>query len=254
VIPRYDVWVRQDGRRWIEVRGRLDCNWFQAMENSVDSAHLQILHQEFVGRGRQPASTTRGFVDDIADFEFELFPLGIWKHRTYVSGEVDSHPLLFPTVLRQGNATQIRVPMDDTHTWHVLVHFEPTADGSVVTDAGDPDVRYARYHKEPADALHPFTRYTMHSVAAQDHMAWETQGPIADRTTEHLAASDRGVVMLRRLVREQIARVQQGLDPLGVIRDPDHAPIDTNLAGEAQGVYTARYPVGVGAATVPVEG
>jgi hypothetical protein len=29
--------------------------------------------------------------------------------------------------------------------------------------------------------------------------------------------------------------------------------IDTNLAGEAQGVYTARYPVGVGAATLPTD-
>jgi 5,5'-dehydrodivanillate O-demethylase len=199
VIPPYDVWVRQDGRRWIEVRGRIDCNWFQTMENSVDSAHLQILHQEFVGRGRPPASTTRGFVDDIATFDFEVFPRGIWKHRTYVSGEVDSHPLLFPTVLRQGNATQIRVPIDDTHIWHVLVHFEPTEDGSPVEDEGDPPVRHARYHKDPPDALYPFTRFTMHSVAAQDHMAWETQGPITDRTAEHLAASDRGVVLLRRL-------------------------------------------------------
>jgi 5,5'-dehydrodivanillate O-demethylase len=251
VIPPYDVWVRKDGRRWIEVRGRLDCNWLQAMENSVDSAHLQILHQEFVGRGRKPASTTRGFIDDVASYEFEVFPFGIWKRRTYVNGVVDLHPLLFPTVLRQGNATQIRVPIDDTHTWHVVVHFEPTPDGAPAPDAGEPPVRYARYHKEPADALHPFTRYTMHSVAAQDHMAWETQGPIADRTQEHLSYSDRGIVLLRRLLKEQIRRVQQGLDPMGVIRDLNHPMIDTNLAGEAQGVFGSRYPVGVGAATQP---
>jgi 5,5'-dehydrodivanillate O-demethylase oxygenase subunit len=251
VIPKYDVWVRQDGRRWIELRGILDCNWFQAMENSVDSAHLQILHQEFVGRGRKPASTTRGFIDDIAAYEFELFEYGIMKRRTYANGQVDAHPLLFPTVLRQGNATQIRVPVDDTHTWHLLVHFEPAKDGSLVPDEGDPPVRHARYHKEPANALHPDTRYTMHSVAAQDHAMWETQGAIPDRSGEHLSYSDRGVVMLRRLVKDQIERVQQGHDPLGLIRDPDHPMIDTNLTGEAQGVYSARYPVGIGAAVLP---
>jgi phenylpropionate dioxygenase-like ring-hydroxylating dioxygenase large terminal subunit len=65
VIPPYDVWVRTDGRRRLYVQPQLDCNWFQAMENSVDSAHLQVLHQEFIGEGRRPANTTRGFTDDV---------------------------------------------------------------------------------------------------------------------------------------------------------------------------------------------
>ncbi|HLH21607.1 MAG TPA: Rieske 2Fe-2S domain-containing protein, partial [Chloroflexota bacterium] len=245
-IPRYDVWVRPDGTRWIEDRGRLDCNWFQAMENSVDSAHLQILHQEFIGRGKRPVNTTRGFIDDIASYDFLLVPYGIVKRRTYVNGQVDEHPLIFPTVLRQGNATQIRVPIDDTHTWHVLVHFEATPDGSEVPPH-EPPVERARPHKEPPDSLYPFTRYTMHSVSAQDHMAWETQGPIANRANEHLSYSDRGVVMLRRLLLEQIERVEQGLDPMGVIRDPEHAMIDTNLMGEAQGVRGPRHPAGIAA-------
>jgi 5,5'-dehydrodivanillate O-demethylase oxygenase subunit len=246
VIPRYDVWVRPDGTRWIEDRGRIDCNWLQAMENSVDSAHLQILHQEFIGRGARPVNTTRGFIDDIASYDFLVVPYGIVKRRTYVNGQVDEHPLIFPTVLRQGNATQIRVPIDDTHTWHVLVHFEATPDGSAVPEH-EPRVERARPHKDPPDALHPFTRYTMHAVYAQDHMAWETQGPIANRANEHLSYSDRGVVLLRRLLQEQIERVQQGLDPMGVIRDPNHAMIDTNLMGEAQGVRGPRHPAGIAA-------
>ena len=94
----------------------------------------------------------------------------------------------------------------------------------------------------------------MHAVYAQDHMAWETQGPIADRTTEHLAHSDRGVVLLRKVVRENIERVQQGLDPMGVIRDPDHPMIDTNLLGEIQGVRGPRHPAGIATATVPAQG
>ena len=47
----------------------------------------------------------------------------------------------------------------------------------------------------------------------------ETQGAIADRTTELIGASDRGIVMYRNLLREQIARVQAGQDPDGVVRD-----------------------------------
>jgi 5,5'-dehydrodivanillate O-demethylase oxygenase subunit len=57
-------------------------------------------------------------------------------------------------------------------------------------------------------------------VSAQDSMAWETQGPITDRTQEHLGAADRGIVMFRRLLREQIDIVQKGGEPMGVVRDP----------------------------------
>ena len=71
----------------------------------------------------------------------------------------------------------------------------------------------------------------MAQVDHQDYMAWETQGQIPDRSIERLATSDRGVVLFRQVLRENIERVQQGGDPLGVIRDPDHAMIDTNLTG-----------------------
>ena len=60
-------------------------------------------------------------------------------------------------------------------------------------------------------------------------MAWETQGPIADRQREHLGDGDRGVVMYRRLLEREIAKVESGLDPMGVVRDPDHPIIDTGL-------------------------
>ena len=60
-------------------------------------------------------------------------------------------------------------------------------------------------------------------------MAWETQGPIADRTREHLSYSDKGIALLRRVLRDNIMKVQAGEDPKGVIRDPDHPIIDTNL-------------------------
>jgi hypothetical protein len=53
----------------------------------------------------------------------------------------------------------------------------------------------------------------------QDRVAQETQGVIADRTKEHLATSDEGILMLRKLIRGAIDAVQQGRDPMGVIRD-----------------------------------
>src|SRR5205814_5385118 len=138
--------------------------------NSVDPAHLQVLHQEFSGRGRTPPNTTRGFTDDVKAFEFYEAPYGIVKKRTYATGKVDEHPLIFPNILRQGNATQIRVPIDDTHTNIFFVHFLPT--GEPLPDGEDPEVIYMEPFKEPADALHPFTRFKLTHVLPQDHMAW----------------------------------------------------------------------------------
>ena len=237
LIPGYDLWVRRDGRRRIVVQPQLDCNWFQAMENSVDPAHLQILHQNTAYKGKPPPSTTRGFTDEIEKFDFYEVPYGIVKRRTYANGQIDEHPLIFPNILRQANGTQIRVPMNDTHTRIFIVRFDPTEDGSPVDEGeGDLPVEYVKPYKDPPDGLHPFARFRMDDVQAQDHMAWETQGPIADRTRERLTTSDRGIVMLREMMKREIERVQKGLDPKGVIRDAsENTMIDTKLGESLRG-------------------
>lgn len=227
-IPKYDVWARTDGWHWLRVLPQLDCNWLQAMENSVDTAHLHILHQELVTDGFKVESTTRGTIDNLIKFEIEEFGHGLLKRRFFKDGKVEEHPLLFPTVLRQANRTQIRVPIDDTHTWIVYVHFVPDS-AEPRTNKVDVPVYHRKPFKDPPGVRHPFTRFRLDQVDAQDFMAWETQGPILDRTRERLAASDRGIVMYRDMLRREIKKVEQGLDPMNVLRDPNHAIIDTKL-------------------------
>jgi len=230
-IPKYDVWVRKDGRRRLAVQPMLDCNWFQVMENTVDPAHLQILHQNSGSQTSAGTGTsTRGHTDDVENFEFYEVPYGIIKRRSYKSGLIDEHPLIFPNILRNANRTQIRVPIDDTHTRIFHVRFEPGEGTSAASDDEDPPFEYVKPYKNPPDALHPFTKFRMDMVLAQDFMAWETQGPIADRTRERLATSDRGIVMLREMMKREIEKVRQGQDPIGVIRDPaQDTMIDTKL-------------------------
>lgn len=240
LIPRYDVWVRQDGKRKVFVQPRLDCNWFQAMENSVDPAHLQVLHQDTALRHRTPVNVSRGFTDDVTGFSFYEFELGIMKHREYTSGHADEHPLIFPNILRQANCTQIRVPMDDTHTKIFFVRFFANEDGRT-EDEAEPEVEYIAPYKDPPDELHPFARFRLDAVQCQDHMAWETQGPIADRTTERLATSDRGIVMLRELMNREMDRMEAGEDPKGVVRDPaGNRMLDTRLAESLVGPETRK--------------
>jgi len=224
IIPMFDVWAAENGVLKIDVYPKLDCNWFQAMENSMDPAHLQILHQD--SNGRRAENSTRGNTDSVQQFEFYEVPYGIIKKRTYKNGLVDEHPVIFPNILRVSNVAQIRVPEDDEHTNIYFVRFVPRE----MDDPSIPSVRYVESFKTPADKLHPHTHFRMDLTLGQDHMAWETQGPIADRTVERLATTDRGIVMWRQVVQREIAKVAEGLDPMGVVRDPNPPVIDTHLA------------------------
>jgi len=63
--------------------------------------------------------------------------------------------------------------------------------------------------------------YDLKSFFSQDQMALETQGAIYDRTNENLGLSDRGIVLFRRMLDEQIALVEEGKEPtLAMVRDP----------------------------------
>jgi 5,5'-dehydrodivanillate O-demethylase len=47
------------------------------------------------------------------------------------------------------------------------------------------------------------------------------QGEIADRTKERLGDTDRGIILYRKLLKEQIEIVADGGQPMNVFRDPE---------------------------------
>ncbi|HEY3115656.1 MAG TPA: Rieske 2Fe-2S domain-containing protein [Chloroflexota bacterium] len=220
-IPHYDVHSRTDGTREIYIQPMLDCNWLQPTENSVDPVHSHFLHEDLLHLGPPTRSPEQ--------FTFREYEYGIMKSRL-ARGRREEHPLIFPNILRQGNGTQIRVPVDDTHTLVIRVQFTPSERETSDPHRDDPPVFYVAPYKTPADAVYPVARFSLtRDVQSEDHMAWESQGLIADRAHERLASTDRGIVMYRDMLQREILRVQEGADPLGVIRDPDHPIIDTNL-------------------------
>ena len=62
-----------------------------------------------------------------------------------------------------------------------------------------------------------------HQMYPNDVEAMVSQGVIAHHSDEHLATSDRGIVMLRRMLLQQLDVVAAGGDPAGVHFDA-HAP------------------------------
>lgn len=211
-LPRWDVLAWEKGERIIERHSVLRCNWFQAMENSVDPSHLFWLH----GQSAHLAQAVDHYEEE---HEFIMFDYGIMKRRTSAGASgnrVDQHPLLFPTVLRHVfkseksgklmHNLQYRIPRDDTSTEVFMVLFNPDE-----TKPARDNTRFSY-----VSMLDELGNYKMDMVLAQDVMAWETQGAVADRTKEYLGAADRGIVTLRRLMRQQIDTVREGGVPLGV--------------------------------------
>jgi hypothetical protein len=58
-----------------------------------------------------------------------------------------------------------------------------------------------------------------YNFQAHDAFATESQGPIQDRTAEHLVSSDKAIIAARKLILNAIRDVQQGRDPQHVVRD-----------------------------------
>jgi len=230
LLPRYETAVRKDGTRSIVVLPH-NCNWVQAVENSCDPTHTYFLHGEMMLHKRSPEENENAF--DIAyfrrpieAFDFELCKepgwAGIRKSRTYGGDRPEKelgHPMIFPTVLiaPQGKSLCIhyRVPVDDTHTNVYFLEFWQNIDGTIV-EQKDEDIP-VEYLKHP---LGPDGEYDLTNFYYQDLMAWETQGPIYDRSEELTGVGDRGIFMFRNLLRQQIQVVQAGREPLGVVRDP----------------------------------
>ena len=220
LLPRWDVLAWENGKRWIQKHEIYKCNWLQPMENSVDPSHLYWLH----GDTAHLAPTVDRYEED---HQFTPFEYGIMKRRITPGRKagdppvVDQHPLLFPITLRhvfRASKTtgfllhnlQIRVPVDDAHTQVFVVYFTPNDADKTPAD-GDTPWEYFPIRDENGE-------YRLTEVLVQDAMAWETQGAPTDRTQEHLGVGDEGIILLRKILREQIEIVRNGGDPLGIVR------------------------------------
>ncbi|HXP94418.1 MAG TPA: Rieske 2Fe-2S domain-containing protein [Candidatus Binatia bacterium] len=220
LLPRWDVLVREDGTRKIQIRP-LNCNWLQAQENTADTTHTYYLHGHMMEMRGQATPATKYYYRPIVKYDFSYCEWGIEKRCVYGGDYPEEEvrpPLIFPNILRIPEGTKEnqhwRVPIDDTHTRIIVMSFQPAESGVTPPRQTVVPVEYL------SSDMDKNGDFTVDSFASQDRMAWETQGEIFDRTAEHLGASDEGILMLRKLLDEQIAVVEKGEDPIALIRDP----------------------------------
>jgi 5,5'-dehydrodivanillate O-demethylase len=231
LLPSYDLLVRDDGCRVVG-GGEEFCNWLQRAENSADGAHSIALH----AAGYPDMAMKR------PSMKWEPTPFGI-KETTSIEGV--SRPrithFIFPSHIRHSasrvgedprQVIRFRVPTDDYKTTTYHIDFYPHKNGQ---PARPVPLKTSKFDKaEPGVYQRVDDGWWNLPNREQDRVAQETQGPIADRTKEHLATSDQGILLLRRMICESIAAVKQGRDPLGVIRDPQkNCPITFDSSRDA---------------------
>ncbi len=223
LLPRYDLFVRDDLDKAIQIVA-LPCNWLQCMENSLDPVHVEHLHGYYGNYVlSQQGKTPKVIPPRHERIAFDVFAYGIIKRRL-LEGESEDcdewqigHPVLFPNTLSVGDERrplfQIRVPVDDTHTLQYRYQGVRRAPEAPPQD----EVPVTR--EELFDAQGQFIG-PPDAVPPQDMLAWVEQGALVDRTQEHLATSDKGILLYRKLLLDSLAAVKRGEDPFGILRDP----------------------------------
>ena len=218
VFPVYDTYCRAEFRPWVGVRHVIPCNWLQIKENSMDPAHLSFLHT-IDGAVGFPSELR---LDSVLDYiETPIGMAYVATRRVSDKIWVRMSDFICPNIHQFGPFTlnfseelpRIRpeqtfwsVPVDDTHTTNFRMRFvrkddnrppQLLVDGQ---DAGD----YEKRQRVPGD-----------------YDAQVSQRPIAVHAHEHLGTTDRGVFLLRKMLREGIRAIGSERETKGLLTRED---------------------------------
>jgi hypothetical protein len=229
------------------------CNWLQALEVGIDPAHASFLHRfeedesTETGYGRQfraasidsniPMTTLlREYPRPHIGVEPTAFGLRLLTRRVLDARHTHLRVtnLLFPNAFvipmsAEMTITQWHVPVDDTSNyWFALFTSfgRPVDKDEMRRQRLDlyqlPDYiprvgRHNGWGYDPGEQrTRTFTGMGM-DINVHDQWACESQGPIADRTREHLGTTDKAIIAYRRLLLRSIAQVEAGETPLMVL-------------------------------------
>ncbi|HEY3118128.1 MAG TPA: Rieske 2Fe-2S domain-containing protein, partial [Chloroflexota bacterium] len=258
-----------------------DCNYLQANEGNIDLSHLSFLHYMSWGRGSGEELSHRGPRPGLDVAEAEVTAYGVRSCKIQHGWDPDKEIRVTEYVLpnfvafpmgtvrdeaeRPGYAVNWHVPIDETHHWKFTFNF---------SRRGALDRERGRYQTDMAD-YRPLRNLSNRFEQAREEMAsgtylgmgtdfqihdkWATegQGPIEDRSAEHLGALDLAIVTSRQVLLKAIRDLQEGREPANVVRDPaqNHFPIatfavlvpeSTDWRDYARYVETLAGPDGVG--------
>ncbi|HYS67506.1 MAG TPA: aromatic ring-hydroxylating dioxygenase subunit alpha [Paraburkholderia sp.] len=244
-LPDFDCFVAP-GDYTFAFKGLFECNWLQALEVGIDPSHASYLHRFFedenpsASYGKQfrgtsadsdVAITTVLREHDCPAIDVEPVPYGL---RLTALRELDAERthvrvtnLVFPQAFvipmsAEMTIAQWHVPIDDTHCyWYaIFTSFGGPVDRQQMRAQRLelyelPDYRPRRnrlndYGYDVDEQLAETYTGMGHDINVHDQWAVESQGPIQDRTREHLGTADKAIVRYRRMLKEAIRAQQRG--------------------------------------------
>jgi phenylpropionate dioxygenase-like ring-hydroxylating dioxygenase large terminal subunit len=236
-LPRYFPLVDDRGMRSLEATRRYDYNWFNFIENGADPVHFSILHRSDPGDG-----TWRSWFFDFKDIPaFDAietaYGMKVISHKpgpTPDTDYVDEKSFALPSILQIGDTEfthfkreaaalkdgshnqhfMFLTPNDDEHFTLFTVNYYTGPDPKFFEKLAPSRELTAKEDKKSYDTR-PYAPFRG-SVRRED-MACQGTQTIIDRRKEQLATSDRGVILLRRLILDGVKAVQEGRAPKGVL-------------------------------------
>ena len=230
VLPRYECLEQLEEGEFLETNANsiggggpriIPCNWLQHYENLVDPFHVVILHGSFSGTqfveqmALMPHVTWEPQAQSVRTISVRRMPDGKTFRRISEAGLPTLRVIPSPRVGRYGPVESIGwvLPIDD-HSFRIYVVGRVREEGELT-----------RMRSRLNGKLWEDLTEAEHQQFPGDYEAMVSQGAIARHSEEHLATTDRGIVMLRRMLQKQLEVVAAGGDPAGVSFDPDAPPV-----------------------------
>ena len=229
VLPRYHCLEVMDDGEFVETDDSslggggpqiIPCNWLQHYENVVDPFHVPVLHASFSGAQFSMAMAA------MPEVTFERSPRGVTVRATRKVDGKTFHRVteaVIPTLRvvpnpRVAQFTRVEsigwvLPIDDT-SFRIYVAGRSKHPGDLGRMRSKFEGKFWWDMTEEEHQRHP-----------GDYEAQVGQGPITIHSEEHFAQSDRGVLMIRRMLQDQINIIEAGRDPIGVTFDPNVGPV-----------------------------
>lgn len=244
LLPPWDLFVMPNSIRQIGI-SELPCNWLQCHENTGDPTHSAYLHGHYF---KYILEKNSKLSDRAADsqmhtlygrMKLENGIESLWVNPTAhgmekginyskaLGAERDYRSrhstVIFPFYTQTGGPGQvrqefqIRVPIDDTNTYHISYGCYIAPDGVEA-----PQQEIIPWYEVPL--FDERGKPLLDFVLAQDAHAWISQGPVMDRTKEHLGRTDVPIIFMRQQFEQQMRLVEDGGEPINVFRDGDSMP------------------------------